>query len=196
MKRYGFYTKKVIEHFKNPHNMGKIKNPDGIGRVGNVYCGDVMCFYIKVGKDKQGREIIKNVKFETYGCVAAIATSSLATDLLKGKTLKEALNLKKEDIIKKLGGLPLFKIHCSLLAVDALSEAVYDYLKKKKREIPQSLLKVHQRIEKDKKEIEKRYKEWAKIKKKKKDINLFKNKNGRKGFIIKKFKNQKKSKIS
>lgn len=157
------YTKKVIEHFKNPHNMGKIKNPDGVGKVGNIVCGDVMYLYIKVGKNKEGKEIIKDVKFETFGCVAAIATSSVITDLVKGKTLEEALNFEREEIVKKLGGLPPIKLHCSVLAADALFEAIYDYFKKKKREMPKKLIKAHQRIEKDKKEIGKRYKEWTKI---------------------------------
>jgi len=162
MKKIGLYTKKVMEHFKNPHNMGKIKNPDGVGKVGNIVCGDVMWLYIKVGKDKKGREIIKNVKFETYGCVAALATSSVITDLVKGKPLEDALEFNREEIVKELGGLPPVKLHCSVLAADALYEAIYDYLKKQKREIPEKLLKVHQRIEKEKKEIEKRYKEWIK----------------------------------
>lgn len=125
-------------------------------------CGDVMWLYIKVGKDKKGKEIIKDVKFETYGCTAAIATSSVITDLVKGKSLEEALEFNREEIVKELGGLPPVKIHCSVLAADALFEAIYDYLKKKKREIPEKLLKAHQRIERDKKEIKERYKEWIK----------------------------------
>jgi nitrogen fixation NifU-like protein len=163
MKKKGIYTKKVIEHFSHPHNMGKMKNPDGIGKVGNVVCGDVMWLYIKVGKNKKGQEIIKDVKFETFGCVAAIATSSVITDLVKGKPLEEALEFSKEEIVKKLGGLPPIKLHCSVLATDALFEAIYDYLKKQKREIPEKLLKAHQRIEKEKKELKKRYKKWTKI---------------------------------
>ena len=87
------YTDKVIKHFKNPHNYGKIKDPDGLGKVGNIICGDVMWLYIKVGQNKKGEEIIKDVKFETFGCVAAIATSSIITDLVKDKTLKEALKI-------------------------------------------------------------------------------------------------------
>jgi len=163
MTKIGLYTEKVMEHFKNPHNMGRIKNADGIGKVGNIICGDVMWLYIKVGKDKRGREIIKDVKFETYGCVAALATSSVITDLVKEKPLEEALDFDRQEIVKELGGLPPVKIHCSVLAADALYEAIYDYFKKQKREIPEKLLKAHQRIEKDKKEIEKRYKEWIKI---------------------------------
>ncbi len=166
MNQIGLYTKKVIEHFRNPHNMGKIKNPDSVGKAGNIICGDVMRLYINVGKDKKGKEIIKDVSFETYGCVAAIAASSVITDLVKGKTLEESLNFNREEIVKKLGGLPPIKIHCSVLAVDALYEAIYDYFEKKKREIPEKLKKVHQRIEKEKKEIEKRYKEWIKLEEK------------------------------
>lgn len=166
MEKVGFYTKKVIEHFKKPHNMGKIKKPDGVGKTGNILCGDVLWLYIKIGKDKKGREIIKDVKFKTYGCVAALATSSVITDLVKGKSLKEALEFNREEIVKELGGLPTVKLHCSVLAADALYEAVYDYLKKKKRKIPEKLLKAHQRIEREKREIEKRYKDWIKIEEK------------------------------
>lgn len=163
MKKFGLYTEKVIQHFKNPHNMGRIENADGVGKVGNVICGDVMWLYIKIRKDKKGREIIKDVKFETYGCVAAIATSSVITDLVKGKLLKDALEFDRKEIVKELGGLPPVKIHCSVLAADALYEAIYDYLKKQNREIPEKLMKAHQRIEKEKKEIKKRYKEWVKM---------------------------------
>ena len=85
------YSKKVLSHFQKPHNFGKIKNPDGVGEAGNIVCGDVMFLYIKVDKNKKGEEIIRDIKFETYGCVAAIATSSMITDLAKGKTVKEAL---------------------------------------------------------------------------------------------------------
>jgi len=162
----GLYTKKVMEHFKTPHNWGKMKNPDGIGKVGNTVCGDVMWLYLKVGKDKKDREIVKDVKFETFGCVAAIATSSVITDLVKGKTLIEALDLSKEKIVKELGGLPPIKLHCSVLAADALFEAIYDYYKKQKRKIPEKLMLVHQKIDKEKKEIEKRYSKWTKIEEK------------------------------
>ncbi|MFQ6049611.1 MAG: iron-sulfur cluster assembly scaffold protein [Candidatus Paceibacterales bacterium] len=163
MKKIGPYTKKVIEHFKNPHNYGKIKNPDGKGKVGNLVCGDVMYLYIKIGKDKKRKEIIKDIKFETYGCLAAIATSSVITDLVKGKTIKEALELDRQKIADSLGGLPAIKIHCSVLAVDALFEAIHDYLSKNKKLIPKKLKERHQKIKREKKEIEKRYKEWIKI---------------------------------
>ena len=122
-----FYSKKVIEHFRNPHNYGKIKNPDGVGMVGNPVCGDVMYLYIKVGKN----EVIQDIKFETLGCVAALATSSIVTDLAKGKTIKEAEKIKSKDVVKSLGGLPAIKAHCSLLAIDALRAAITDYLLRK-----------------------------------------------------------------
>jgi nitrogen fixation NifU-like protein len=135
------YSKKVIEHFQNPHNYGRIKNPDGIGRVGNLRCGDIMHLYIKVEKEK-----IKDIKFETFGCAAALATSSVVTDLAKGKTITQALKLKNKDVTDELGGLPLIKIHCSLLAIGALQEAIYDYLSKNKKLIPEKLKKNHQRL--------------------------------------------------
>lgn len=131
MSKFGPYTKKVIECFKNPKNYGRIKNPDGIGRVGNVVCGDVLWLYIKVGKNKKEQEIITDIKFETFGCVAAIATSSIITTLAKGKTLKEAMKIDKEKIINSLGGLPPIKRHCSVLAASALEAAIKDYLSKK-----------------------------------------------------------------
>lgn len=154
------YNKKVLKHFQKPQNMGKMANPDGIGNVGNVVCGDVMRLYIKVGQNRQGKEIIKDVKFETFGCVAAISTSSVITELAKGKTLTAALELKKDEIVKSLGGLPPIKIHCSLLAIDALSEAIYDYLSKNKKEISKDLEKRHQRIGKEKELIKEKYKDW------------------------------------
>ena len=166
MEKIGPYTKKVMEYFKNPRNFGRIKNPDGVGKVGNPICGDIMWLYIKVRKDKKGREIIKDIKFETFGCVAAIATSSVITDLAKGKTLKEAIKIDRRKIVKSLGGLPPIKIHCSVLAAGALSEAIYDYLSKKKRKIPKELEIRHQRIKKEKEEIEEKYKEWIKLEEK------------------------------
>ena len=146
----GLYTKKVLETFQNPHNYGKIKNADGIGKVGNIICGDVMWLYIKVAKNKKGEEIIKDIKFETFGCVAAISTSSIITDLAKGKTIKDALKITKDNVIASLGGLPKIKYHCSVLAVDALIEAVYDYFLKNKKEIPADLQKKHEIIQKSK----------------------------------------------
>ena len=154
----GLYTQKVMKYFKNPLNCGRLKNPDGIGKVGNPVCGDVMWLYIKVAKNKQGKEIIKDLKFETFGCIAAIATSSVITELAKGKTLSDALKLNRENIVKKLGSLPAVKLHCSVLAIDALYEAIYDYLSKNKREIPKEVKEKHILIEKENKEIKKRYK--------------------------------------
>lgn len=125
------YSKKVLEHFTKPHNQGKIKNADGIGTVGNPKCGDIMRLYIKVTKNKQGEETIKDVKFETLGCGAAISTSSMATDLAKGKTLKEALAITNKSVAEELGGLPSAKMHCSNLAADALHAAIKNYKTKK-----------------------------------------------------------------
>ena len=122
------YTEKVLEHFRNPKNMGKIKDADGIGTVGNPVCGDVMTIYIKVKKDK-----IEDIKFKTYGCVAAVASTSIATELVKGKTLDEAMKLTRDDVANELGGLPEIKMHCSNLASDALKEAIKDYRKKNKK---------------------------------------------------------------
>ena len=156
------YTPKVMETFKNPHNYGKIKNADGIGKVGNIVCGDVMHLYIKVAKNKKGEELIKEIKFETFGCVAAISTSSIITDLVKGKTIKDALKITKDNVIESLGGLPKIKYHCSVLAVDALVEAIFDYFTKIKREIPLVLQKKHDIIQKSKDVIEKRYEKWEK----------------------------------
>ncbi len=127
------YSKKVMEHFRHPHNMGEIKNPDGLGKVGNPICGDLMFVYLKVGKNKKGEETIKDAKVKTFGCVAAIATSSMLTEKVKGKTLKEALKITKDEIAKSLGGLPLHKMHCSMLAVDGLKKAIEDYKNKKKK---------------------------------------------------------------
>ncbi len=116
------YSKKVIEHFKNPHNQGKIKNADAIGQVGNPACGDVMKIYLKI-KDNA----ITNIKFETLGCAAAIAVSSALTDIVKGQTLEKALKVEKDEIVKNLGGLPQIKIHCSMLGIEALRQAIKKY---------------------------------------------------------------------
>jgi nitrogen fixation NifU-like protein len=123
------YTRKVIDYFMHPKNRGSISNADGIGTVTNPVCGDKTTVYIKVEK-KRGKDYIKDIKFETLGCAAAIASSSIATELIKGKSLEQAKKLKKEMIIKKLGGLPQQKIHCSLLATDALFEAIKNYEEK------------------------------------------------------------------
>ncbi|EKE16321.1 MAG: hypothetical protein ACD_11C00020G0026 [uncultured bacterium] len=125
------YSKKVIEHFSKPHNQGKIKNANGTGTVGNPKCGDVMRIYIKVAKNKKNEEFIKDIKFETLGCGAAISTSSMATDLAKGKTLEEALKITNKIVADELGGLPSVKMHCSNLAADALRKAIENYKKEK-----------------------------------------------------------------
>jgi nitrogen fixation NifU-like protein len=126
------YTKKVMQYFMHPKNVGEIKNADGIGKVGNPQCGDILWIYIKVDKNKKGEEIIKDVKFKTLGCAAAIATSSMITELAKGKTLKEAMKITREDVADALKGLPAIKMHCSNLASDALHKAIKNYLQKKK----------------------------------------------------------------
>ena len=119
------YSKKVLEHFTKPHNQGTMKNPDGIGMVGNPVCGDLMKVYIKVQKDT-----IKDIKFETLGCAAAIATSSMVTELAKNKLLGEAEKITRGDIAESLEGLPPLKMHCSNLASDALRKAIADYRSK------------------------------------------------------------------
>ncbi|WP_457556089.1 iron-sulfur cluster assembly scaffold protein [Candidatus Pyrohabitans sp.] len=125
------YSKILIDHFRNPRNMGRMENPDGVGKVGNPACGDVMYIYIKVGKNDRGEEIIEDIKFETFGCAAAIGTSSMVTELAKGKTLEEAEKISKDDVAEAVGGLPPIKMHCSLLASDGLKAAIADYRKKK-----------------------------------------------------------------
>jgi nitrogen fixation NifU-like protein len=116
------YSDKVMAHFANPHNVGEILDADGIGKVGNPQCGDVMWLYIKV-KDN----ILTDIKFKTFGCGAAIATSSMITDLAKGKTIEEAKKISRQDVAESLDGLPPTKMHCSNLAADALREAIKDY---------------------------------------------------------------------
>ena len=126
------YSKKVIEHFSKPHNQGVIKDADGVGTVGNPTCGDIMKLYIKVSKNKK-EEIIEDVKFETLGCGAAIATSSMITDLAKGKTLREAEKITRQNVADELEGLPPTKMHCSNLAADALQKAIENYKSKTKQ---------------------------------------------------------------
>ena len=121
------YTNLVLKHFKNPHNQGAIKNADAVGKTGNPVCGDVMKIYLKI---KAGK--ISDIKFETLGCAAAIAVSSVLTDLAKGKKLEQARKITREDVIKKLGGLPAPKIHCSMLGIEALQKAIDGYIKKNK----------------------------------------------------------------
>ncbi|MEI3539553.1 MAG: Fe-S cluster assembly scaffold protein NifU [Alistipes onderdonkii] len=119
------YSEKVMDHFSNPRNVGEIENADGVGTVGNAKCGDIMRMYLEVENG-----VIKDVKFKTFGCGAAIATSSMATEMIKGKTLKEALKLTNKAVAEALDGLPEVKIHCSLLAEEAVKAAIDDYLKK------------------------------------------------------------------
>ncbi|RKZ34790.1 Fe-S cluster assembly scaffold protein NifU [bacterium] len=121
------YSKKVMEHFMNPHNWGRMENPDGVGKVGNPICGDVMWIYIKVEDNR-----IVDISFETFGCVAAIATSSITTDMVKGKTVEEALEITNKAVANALDGLPPNKMHCSLLAEEGLKAAIEDYIAKKK----------------------------------------------------------------
>ncbi len=120
------YSEKVMDHFMNPRNVGEIPNADGVGTVGNPVCGDLMTVYIKV---KDGK--LADIKFKTFGCAAAVATSSMITELAKGKTLEEALKITRTDVAENLGGLPPIKMHCSNLAADALHDAIQDYMKKK-----------------------------------------------------------------
>ena len=116
------YSEKVMDHFSNPRNVGEIENADGVGQVGNEKCGDIMKMYIKVKND-----VITDVKFKTFGCGAAIATSSMATELVKGKTLDEALALTNKAVMEALDGLPPVKVHCSVLAEEAIAAAVQNY---------------------------------------------------------------------
>ncbi|MBU1122216.1 MAG: iron-sulfur cluster assembly scaffold protein [Candidatus Omnitrophota bacterium] len=116
------YTDQVLEHFKNPRNLGKMQDPDGVGKIGSPECGDVVWVYIKVVDN-----VIVDCKFQTLGCAAAIASSSMLTEIVKGKTIEEALAVTNNDVVKELGGLPNKKMHCSLLAEDGIKEAIKDY---------------------------------------------------------------------
>jgi nitrogen fixation NifU-like protein len=123
-----FYSEKVMDHFANPRNVGQIENADGIGEVGNPVCGDMMTFYIKVKDNK-----IEDVKFKTFGCGAAIAVSSMVSEMAKGKIIEEVMNITNEAVAKELGGLPPNKMHCSNLGADALHKAIEDYKTKSKQ---------------------------------------------------------------
>lgn len=120
------YSEKVMDHFNHPRNMGEIENPSGIGTVGNAKCGDIMRMYL----DVDGAGVIQDVKFKTFGCGAAVATSSMATELVKGKTVQEALQVTNKAVMEALDGLPPVKVHCSLLAEEAIHAALWDYAKK------------------------------------------------------------------
>jgi len=122
------YSEKVIDHFTNPRNVGEIENPDGVGEVGNAQCGDIMRITLDVEDN-----IIKDIKFKTFGCGAAVATSSMITEMVKGKTLEEALEVSNKAVAEALGGLPPIKMHCSNLAADALHAAIKDYLSKQNK---------------------------------------------------------------
>ena len=118
------YSEKVMDHFQNPRNLGKMENADGVGEVGNAKCGDIMKIYLKVDEESQ---VITDVKFNTFGCGSAIATSSIATEMIKGKPLEEALKLSNRAVVEALDGLPPQKIHCSVLAEEAVRAAIKDY---------------------------------------------------------------------
>lgn len=119
------YTEIVMDHFMNPRNVGEIENADGIGEVGNAKCGDIMKMYLKIENN-----VITDVKFETFGCGSAIASSSMATEMIKGKTVEEALNVTNKQVVDALGGLPAHKLHCSVLAEESIKSAVKDYYDK------------------------------------------------------------------
>ncbi len=125
------YSKKVIEHFTHPKNLGEIKNPDAIGILGNPICGDVMRITLKIGKNSRKEDIIKDIKFQTMGCAAAISTSSMITELAKEKTLEEAKKITNRNVATALKGLPPIKMHCSNLAADCLRKAIEDWEKRK-----------------------------------------------------------------
>jgi nitrogen fixation NifU-like protein len=161
------YSKEIIKHFRNPRNVGRIEDADGVGKAGNLVCGDLMKLYIEIGENKKGQRIIKDIKFETFGCIVAISNSSLLTTMMKGKTLEEALRLTRDDLIEKLGKpLPPIKLHCSLLAVDALHEAFFDYYSRAKLPIPEELKKDHERIQKALETIEHEHKEFVELEEK------------------------------
>lgn len=118
------YTEKVMQHFKHPHNMGELKHPDAVGEVGNPQCGDMMKVTMKINPETR---VIEDIKFKTFGCVSAIACSSVTTDILMGKTITEAKNLTKQDIVNELGELPAIKLHCSVLSNEAVKKAIDEY---------------------------------------------------------------------
>jgi len=126
------YSEKVMDHFRNPRHAGEIADADGIGKVGNAICGDLMWVYIKVGKNKDGKEILKDVKVKTFGCVAAISSSDVLCDLAIGKTIDEAKQITNQDVLSSIGDMPSQKRHCSVLAASALHKAIQDYEAKKK----------------------------------------------------------------
>ncbi len=138
------YSDKVFDHFRNPRNVGVIENADGVGEVGNTVCGDIMKMYIKID---DGR--ISDVKFETFGCGSAIASSSMATEMIKGKPLDEAMQLTNKAVAEALDGLPAHKLHCSVLAEEAIQAALIDYYTRNGLELPEELKKAAERAAKD-----------------------------------------------
>lgn len=128
------YSEKVMDHFMNPRNVGEIADADGVGQVGNAKCGDIMKIYLKIKDD-----VIEDVKFNTFGCGAAIATSSMATELIKGKKVDEAMDLSNRAVVEALDGLPPVKLHCSVLAEEAVQAALRDYFEKTGRPLPEKL---------------------------------------------------------
>ena len=128
------YSDLVIDHFTNPRNVGEIPDADGIGEVGNMKCGDIMRMYLKIKDD-----VVEDVKFKTFGCGAAVATSSMATELIKGKPLSEVIKLTNDAVVEALGGLPAIKVHCSVLAEEAVKAALYDYYTRKGLPLPEGI---------------------------------------------------------
>ena len=147
------YTEEVMEHFKDPKNMGDMENPDVTAKVGNPACGDMMEVYLKVG-EKDGEKYIEDIKFKTFGCAAAIATSSVSTEMIKGESLEEAQKLEEEDISDELGGLPKIKMHCSNLAANGIHEAIYKYKKEQGMDISDDLKEKHKIAQKTLEETE------------------------------------------
>lgn len=156
------YSATVMSHFLNPKHVGVLEKYDALGEVGNVVCGDIMRIYLKIDQDQNQELCISDISFETYGCGAAIATSSYTCELAHGKKLIDALKIEKNDIIAGLESLPPQKIHCSILAVDALKEAIYQYYFQNKIKIPPTLEKIHQTLLKQKEILQQQYKNWLK----------------------------------
>jgi nitrogen fixation NifU-like protein len=157
-----FYSQQVMEHFLHPHHAGVLTRYDAVGEVGNIVCGDVMRIYIKVEPDMRAQPCIADISFETYGCGAAIATSSITCDLAMGKTLAEAQKLTKDQVVTALERLPAQKIHCSILAIDALHEAIYQYYTSQKIPVPAALQQQHSEIQQQKDFLKKQYESWLK----------------------------------
>ena len=127
------YNDKVMDHFMNPRNVGEIENADGVGEVGNIRCGDIMRISLRINEE----EVIEDIKFKTFGCGSAVASSSIATELIKGKTIKDALKITNKDVLTELGGLPVIKVHCSVLAEQALKAAILDYAHRTGKHYPE-----------------------------------------------------------